>query len=593
MLIKIPLSIANGKLKFLFGISVALALSGCAGIINVEEAVEKNITTSENQEKKEVLQKASKNHSYLSVKAKYLPPNSPQLPEELRASSGVPLPDLCKSGLKFDDKNLSSVVSLNIADSGSIDEKTSIPVLGFTLKKSGNYCKVVGTTRSIASSYPIKSDTVQINYFLRSSSGNELPYEQIQAAINLLGPTLSTYTAIYKISTTAVLQELGGKANETIEANLKSSNENSGSIELSPLDRNQAFYIPLVHKSNEAKTNVGYVRVSSSIVTSVFADHVKNGFPDYTSATVKNYKSQDSSATPLEQFIASEQSKILRSKDESKKFLNDTCISISNTLSEDYAFTKPDQIFVLIKILNDHKNFNSPIPDPSIIDDDRLAHLKVLTDFTTLDCLKQYSSILSEPAYGIRLNLENYAREIQKIVEIKVAFNDSVYLFNQLNAALKKTDSTSSAGAIKNILKSSPPIEITSYLKDEKISPDDSSQQVTSDQAAKFLADKLSPGKVGCYIGLSNQDLRASLYAGGSNAYALYKGENKQIGYNGWLRIAIFHKSDGGAVPAVGSVTLITPSVNEPRYLIQNAGEPAVNSPECQQLLSEFPLNSI
>lgn len=577
------------RLKTALGAVAALMLAGCtAGMINVQEPVEDQTTSNADSEQKTILSKAKKDFSYLSIKAMYLAPRSSQLPKELKSKSGIPLEDLCKSGLKFDDQSLVSVISVNLSEIGAIDEKTSIPVLGFTLQKSGNTCKVVGTSKTITNDYPIASNDVQINYFLRSAAANELPFGQIQAAVNLIGPTLSPYTLVYKISTTAVLQELGAVANSTIEANLKASVENSKSIHLSPLTRNQTFFIPLVHTSGETKTNVGFLRISSSITPSAFTNQVRKGFPDYTNAELKNYKSQDGSSTPLNQFILEQREQIIMSGDKSKEFLDKSCELVSTKLRDNYAFTTPDRAFLITRILSAHENFNAPIPKPSLVDSQRRARLETLEEFTNLPCLDKYKAVLDEPSYGLRWRLDSYHKEITEINAREFKFKDSVYLLGQLSTALGEASKDKAASNIESILRTAPPVSIDNYAQDGSISVTVTNPAIEPNMAAQLLANRLNPGKIGCYIGLSNEELRASLYAGGHDAYALYKSDNKDIGYEGWLRIVIAHTSDG-SVPTVSKVSLIKPDTEEPKYLLQKAGEGGVSSPSCQKLLGEFP----
>lgn len=577
------------RLKKVLGAVVALMLAGCtAGMINVQEAVEHQTPSYADIEQQTILSKAKKDFSYLSISAMYLEPRSSQLPPELKSKSGIPLEDLCKSGLKFDDRSLVSVISVNLSETGAIDEKTSIPVLGFILQKSGNTCKVAGTSKTITNNYPIVSNDVQINYFLRSAAANELPFGQIQAAVNLIGPTLSPYTLVYKISTTAVLQELGAAANSTIEANLKASVENSKSIRLSPLTKNQAFFIPLVHTSGEIKTNVGFLRVSSSIIPSAFTHQVRNGFPDYTNAEVKNYKSQDGSAMPLNEFILEQKAQITASGDKSKEFLDRACELVSTKLRDNYAFTTPDRTFLITRILSAHENFNAPVPKPSLVDSQRRAKLETLKEFTDLPCLDKYKTVLDQPSYGLKWRLDSYQEEITEINAREFKFKDSVYLLGQLSTALGEASKDKAASDIENILRSAPSVSIDNYVQDSSISVAITNPAIEPNKAAQLLANRLNPGKIGCYIGLSNEELRASLYAGGHDAYALYKSDNKDIGYEGWLRIVIAHTSDG-SVPTVSKVSLIKPDTEEPQYLLQKAGEGGVSSPYCQKLLGEFP----
>ncbi|MFY1050481.1 hypothetical protein ACOQNP_02525 [Ectopseudomonas khazarica] len=580
-------------LKTAFGAVAALILAGCtAGMINVQEAVEDQTTSNADSEQKTILSKAKKGFSYLSIKAMYLAPGSPQLPPTLKSKSGIALEDLCKSGLKFDDQSLVSVIGVNLSETGTINEKTSIPVLGFTLHKSGNDCSVVGTSKTITNNYPIYSNDVQINYFLRSTSANELPFGQIQAAVNLIGPTLSKYTVVYKISTTAVLQKLGEEANSTIEANLKASVENSKSIHLSPLTRNQEFFIPLIHIANETKTNVGFLRISSSITPSAFTNQVKNGFPNYTNAELNNYKSQDGSETPLSQFILEQREQIITNGDKSKESLDKICEKISTKLRDNYAFTTPDRAFLITRILSAHENFNAPMPKPSLVDSQRRPKLEELEEFTNLPCLENYKAVFSESSYGLKWRLESYQKEIDEISAREFKFNDSTYLFDQLSIALGGASKDTAKSNIESILRTTPPVSIDNYARDSNISSTITNPAIEPNKAAQLLANRLNPGKIGCYIGLSNELLRASLYASGYDAYALYKSDNRDIGYKGWLRIVIAHTSDG-SVPTISKISLIKPDTEEPKYLLQKAGEGGISSPYCQRLLGEFPTRSI
>lgn len=393
-----------------------LLIAGCnPGMIKMGSAVESDVTSSVDSIKYKVVQTSKIDSGYLAVEAEYMEPHNPGLPSELRSKEGRSLSSMCVSGLKYDDAELSAVVSLKIGVNGAIDDK-SIPVSGFTLKRSGSECKIAGEIKQVTNAYPVESGAVQVHYGLRSSSGAEVPIKDIQTAINIVGPAVSPGTFVYRVATDAVLNSVGAAANENIKSRLKSEFSASKTVTAYPLSKSQAFFIPLQFQKEDEDTLIGFVRIQTSLNPSVFTRSTINGYPDYSKGEVKSLLSQNtSSLMTLTHFVLQEKNYISSNQSMNAISLNQSCEKISAGLADDFALSRSDRAFVLNKILAAHSKYNKAPPDLSKPDGERAEVLKDLRSFTDLECLRGYRDIFNEPAYGLDNKLGEYNRDLTLI----------------------------------------------------------------------------------------------------------------------------------------------------------------------------------
>lgn len=393
-----------------------LLMAGCnPGMIKMGPAVESVITPSADSMNYKVVQPFNVDSGYLAVEAEYMEPHNPGLPSELKDKEGRSLSSMCVSGLKYDDTELSVVVSLKIGTNGAIDDK-SIPVSGFTLKKSGSECTIAGEIKQVTNAYPVEPGAVQVHYGLRSSSGAEVPIKDIQAAISIVGPAVSPGTFVYRIATDAVLDSIGTAANENIKSRLKSEFSASKTVTAYPLSKSQAFFIPLQFQKENENTLIGFIRIQTSLNPSIFTRSTINGYPDYSKGEVKNLLSQNTtSRMALAYFVLQERSYISANQSMSAVSLNQSCEKIAAGLADDFALSRSDRAFVLNKILTAHSKYNKAPPDLSKPDGERVEVLKELRLFTDLECLSGYRDIFNESAYGLDNKLGEYNRDIALI----------------------------------------------------------------------------------------------------------------------------------------------------------------------------------
>ncbi|WP_426139444.1 hypothetical protein [Pseudomonas sp. DWP3-1-2] len=591
------LSMAQMSLQTVGLALCGLLITGCnPGLIKMSSPAEFDITKSMDAKKQKVLQNTKVDSGYLSVDAMYMEPGHRDLPEVLKTQPGKALTTMCLSGLKYDDKELSSVVSLKIGANGAIDDK-SIPVSGFTLRRSGSACDIAGEHKQVTNEYPVEATVVQIHYGLRSSSGAEVPIKDIQDAIRVIGPAVSPGTFVYRIATDTVLQSVGEAANGNLKSRLKSELTESKSITAYPFSKSQAFFIPLQFQRGEENTLVGFIRIQTSLNPSVFTSSITNGFPDYSNKSVKGLLSQNiSTSFTLTHFVSNEKFNITSNQNMSAISLNQSCETISTALADSFALTRSDRAFILDKILNTHPKYNKPLPDRSKPDSERLGILKELKVFTDLDCLSTYRDVLDEPAYGLNNKLNEYNVEIELITRDIISnqnnFKNSTYLLNELATALNSTDRVYAARILgSNFLDATSEITIENSVVDRELYSAGVAPiaNMSSSRAADILISRLSPGRVGCFIGLSNQQLRESLYASGFQAYALYNSQDQSIGEKGWMRILITHyQHQADSKPFVKRLNFSRPDRNEHSFLIENAGAEGVSSESCQKLLQEY-----
>lgn len=391
-------------------------MAGCnPGMIKMGSAVESDIATSVDSMRYNVVQASKFDSGYLAVEAEYMEPHNPGLPSELRNKEGRSLSSMCVSGLKYDDTELSAVVSLKIGANGAIDDK-SIPVSGFTLKKSGSECNIAGEIKQVTNVYPIEPGAVQIHYGLRSSSGAEVPIKDIQMAISIVGPAVSPGTFVYRIATDAVLNSVGAAANENIKSRLRSEFSASKTITAYPLSKSQAFFIPLQFQKEDEDALVGFIRIQTSLNPSIFTRSTVNGYPDYSKGEVKSLLSQNTSShMTLTHFVLQEKNYISSNQSMNAVSLNQSCEKIAAGLADDFALSRSDRAFVLNKILAAHSKYNKAPPDLSKPDGERADVLKDLRSFTDLECLSGYRDIFNEPAYGLGNKLSEYNRDLMLI----------------------------------------------------------------------------------------------------------------------------------------------------------------------------------
>jgi hypothetical protein len=572
-------------------------LAACnPGLIKMDSAIQLDTTASMDDETQKVIRNPKIRSGYLSVETEYLEPGHPTLPDELRQRSGKALIEMCRSGLKYDDKELSSLASLKIGANGALDDK-SIPVSGFTLKRSGSACELVGESKRITNEYPVEG-RVLLHYGLRSSSGAEIPINDMQNALKVIGTVASPGTFAYRVATDTVLQNIGETANRNIKTRLSTSLSDSRSVNVDSLSKAQAFFIPIYFQRKEENTFTGFIRINTVLNPSVFTSVLGNGFPDYSNAEIKNLLSQNLSApTTLQQLIATERSNISANPGMNATSLSQTCERISEDLAANFALTKSDRAFVLKRILSAHAKFNKPLPSRSTRDTERLETLRELVTFTNLECLASYREIIDEPAYGLRFRTKEYQEEIDRIKSDIVIFDESRRLLQELAKALK-TQSREHAIQItgSNFLDTTADITIENRITDSGlyaagIAP---VATMTSTRAAEILMARLFPGRVGCFVGLSDEQLRASLFASGFKAYALYKSQDPSVGNNGWVRIIIDHRQgETGTQPLVRRLSLSSPDHDEASFLTQKAGSGSIDSTACQNLLKEYQTQTV
>lgn len=598
------LSIAHSKLV-LKGLGLTLCgllISGCnPGLIKMGPAEELDTAESMDAEKKKVIPNPKIDSGYLNVDAMYMAPGHSELPSIIKYKKGKALTTMCISGLKYVDNSLSSIVSLKIGANGAIDNK-SIPISGFILKRSGSECELVEENKQVTNAYPVEKKSVQIHYGIRSSSGAEVPIKDIQDAIRVIGPAVSPGTFVFRIATDTVLQNVGSAANENLKNRLKTELSESRSVTASPLSKSQAFFIPLQFQREEENTLVGFIRIQTSLNPSIFTLSTTNGFPDYSIAVVKDLFSQSTDKLfSLKDLVLKEKNIINSDRNMGAASLNQNCERIANDLSNDFALTRSDRAFVINKILTTHSKYNKPVPDHSKAGSERLETLKDLKSFTDLECLSDYRDILDEPAYGLKSKLIEYNTEIASIIDgaasSQTTFNNSTYLLNELAAALNSTDQVNATRILSsNFLDTSSEITIENSVVDSGLynAGIDPIAKMSNARAAETLISRLSPGRIGCFIGLSNERLRANLFASGFQAYALYKSQDPSIGYKGWMRIIISHfQTQADSKPLVSRLSLSRPAPNESIFLIDNVGNEGVNSDSCKKLLQEYQTQAI
>lgn len=393
-----------------------LLMTGCnPGLIKMDSAVESDVTASIDTNKYKIVPNPKIDSGYLSVEAEYMEPHNSGLPDELKNKVGRSLSSMCVSGLKYDDKELSSVVSLKIGANGAIDNK-SIPVSGFTLRRSGSDCEIAGELKHVTNAYPIELEAVQVHYGLRSSSGAEVPIKDIQAAIRVVGPAVSPGTLVYRVATDTVLQSIGETANENLKRRLRSELSESKSLTVYPLSKSQTFFIPLQFQREEESTLVGFIRIKTSLNPSVFTKSTTNGYPDYSKAAVKSLLSQNTNSNEtLTYFVLQEKNYINSNQGMNVISLNQSCEKIAAVLTDDFALARSDRAFVLNKILSAHAKYNKLPPDVSKPEGERMEVLKDLKSFTDLECLSGYRDIFDEPAYGLDSKLVVYNRDVELI----------------------------------------------------------------------------------------------------------------------------------------------------------------------------------
>ncbi|SIS11436.1 hypothetical protein SAMN05878276_2231 [Aquipseudomonas alcaligenes] len=482
-------------------------------------------------------QPTSNYEAYITIKAKYTPGNSQDLPGNL--TPGTSLADMCESKLTFNDNSLESVVSIKIPTL-TTESDHAIPVFAAKIKNGGTLCDITEEEITIPN-IPLTQETLEIKYGLTTSSEGDIYVDEAIEVITTLAPAASPGTVIYRIATEKALKSISEKASSNAKSSFRSGFNHSRSIELKPLHGKSEAYIAVKVKNGENEHNAGYIKITATARPSLFTERSRNNIPDYSFLPQLPEIISSDNNTRLSD-LRTQQITNIQSQT-TPTGLEAVCKNIQDVLKRDFGLLTYDQAYYITSTLSANKNFNAEIPILNELPDKNITTVQNLKTNTNLSCLKGYQEQIAQSKIPFRI--PEYDAQIEEQTK-RVTYLDwsiSAQLLANLSQSL--SESTPVEDAIR-LLKNSTfsgytKVKLyneTGNIKLSKATPS-GSQEIETDELARLLTETIRPGKIGCYHSLASPLSRAALSADEYHAYALIESSDKSFGKNGWARLLI------------------------------------------------------
>nr|VFK60369.1 MAG: hypothetical protein BECKTC1821F_GA0114240_104513 [Candidatus Kentron sp. TC] len=548
-------------------------------------------------------------------------PGDNELPSDLGKKVGTSLREVCGNPeFKIRERDLRAVVGIKVGGNiNTIDTRESkeisisndsLPIFGFVLGKDGNDCEVVAELVRIGGNIKFTSFPININYGLRVSSGEELPFEGITNAISqvitLVGDPATT---LHKIITAEELGDIARKANEFLERKLESNRKYTDTISInSPsLQDYSASYLPMYYEKGEKKEFIGYVRLAIKPFASILTHNMTEGFPNYDekhlfdlNKVLEKAPNEKVSNTLLA--FMKEKKKEINSNSYNVEKLDKKCEEIKDQLRGKFSFNSSETAFILNRILSSHPDFNKEPEAYSEISylsplklENEWKKVKRSLKYASLPCLKSYKTVLEKEEYGIPyISYEDYLNMQFDMEMLGDDFKVVESILDRMADAAHRKPKGRKALLQKSVFLNKSNIRIENRTNHNFWSTE--GKEISAKEAAERLKNSFE-GRIGCYLGLKNTRIKKPLLANGHGAYALYKkGED-------WFRILIQYKpvnpkdKDAGIYFSRITFDQVRHGTPEPDYikslLGKKWGKRWEESEGCSKLLKDFPSNPV